>query len=95
MGATKDQTLTVHTRRNYKNKEKKENHHHNKNKDKKQRISRETLPMFDAILVMKRDTLQHIVSSGKRDTMCMLSKTMNQQTKDSKERRVSHMKCMC
>ena len=39
MGATKDQALTVHTRKNYKKKEKKEkkeNHHHNK-KDKKQK----------------------------------------------------------
>ena len=30
MGATEDQALTVHTRRNYR---KKENHHHNKRKD--------------------------------------------------------------
>ena len=33
MGATEDQALTVHTRKNHK---KKENHHHNMNKDKKQ-----------------------------------------------------------
>ena len=33
MGATEYQSLTIHTRWNYK---KKENHHHNKNKDKKQ-----------------------------------------------------------
>ena len=32
MGATEDQALTVHTRRNFK---KKENFHHNKKKDKK------------------------------------------------------------
>ena len=40
MGATKDQALTIHTRKNYKKKEKKEknkNHHHNKKKDKKQK----------------------------------------------------------
>ena len=35
MGATEDQALTVHTKKNYK-KEKKENHHQNKKKDKKQ-----------------------------------------------------------
>ena len=34
MGATEDQSLTVHTRKNYK---KKENHHHKKKKDKKQK----------------------------------------------------------
>ena len=40
MGATEDQALTIHTRKNYKKKEKKEknkNHHHNKKKDKKQK----------------------------------------------------------
>ena len=36
MGANKDQALTVHTRKNFKNKEK-ENFHHNKKKDKKQK----------------------------------------------------------
>ena len=50
--------------------------------------------MFDAILVMRRDTLQEIVPSGKRDTMLILSKTMKQ-TKDSKERRNIQMKSMC
>ena len=34
-GATKDQALTVHTRKNFKKKEKKENFHYNNNKDKK------------------------------------------------------------
>ena len=37
MGATEDQALTVHTRKNYKKKEKKENHHHKKKKDTKQK----------------------------------------------------------
>ena len=32
MGATEDQALTIHTRKNYK---KMKNHHHNKTKDKK------------------------------------------------------------
>ena len=44
---------------------------------------REILSMFDAIPVMKRDTLQEIVPSGKEDTMLILSKMMNQQKKDS------------
>ena len=35
MGETKDQSLTVHTRKNFKKKEKKENFHQNKKKDKK------------------------------------------------------------
>ena len=51
--------------------------------------------MFDAILVMKRDILQETVPSGKRDTMLIMPKTMNQQTKDSKERRMIKMKSMC
>ena len=36
MGAIEDQSLTVHTRKNFK-KEKKEKFHHNKNKDKKKK----------------------------------------------------------
>ena len=36
MGETKDQDLTVHTRKNYKNKEKKENHHHINKKENKE-----------------------------------------------------------
>ena len=35
MGATEDQALRHHTRKNFKKKEKKENFHHNKKKDKK------------------------------------------------------------
>ena len=35
MGETKDQALTVHTRKKFKKKEKKETFHHNKKKDKK------------------------------------------------------------
>ena len=35
MGATEDQALRIHTRRNYK--KEKENHHHKKKKDKKQK----------------------------------------------------------
>ena len=51
--------------------------------------------MFDVILVMTRDTLQEIVPSGKGDTMLILSKMMNQQTKYSNERRMIQMKSMC
>ena len=51
--------------------------------------------MFDAILVMKRDTLQEIVPSGKGDTMLILLKMMNQQTKDSDGTRMIRMKGMC
>ena len=35
MGATEEQALTVHTRKNFKKKEKKEKFHNNKKKDKK------------------------------------------------------------
>ena len=52
--------------------------------------SREILPMFDTILVMKRDTLQQIVPLGKIDTMLILLKMMKKQTKDSYERRMIH-----
>ena len=51
--------------------------------------------MFDAILVMKRDTLQEIVPSEKEDTMLMFPKMMNQQTKDSDKKRMIQMKIMC
>ena len=51
--------------------------------------------MFDATLVMKRDTLQETVPSRKRDTMLMFPKMMNQQTKYSNERRMIQMKSMC
>ena len=37
MGATEDEALTVHTRKNYKKNEKKEKFHHNNKKDKKQK----------------------------------------------------------
>ena len=56
---------------------------------------REILPMFDAIIVMKRDILQDTVLSGKRDTMLILPKMMDQQRKDSNERRMIQMKSMC
>ena len=50
--------------------------------------------MFDAILVMKRDTLKDIVPSGKEDTMIMFLKMMNQQTKETDRIRMMHMKSM-
>ena len=56
---------------------------------------REILPMFDVILVMKREILQETNPSGKRYTMLILRRTMNQQTKDSEERRMIQMKSMC
>ena len=59
------------------------------------RRPREILEMFNATLVMKRDILQEIVPLGKRDTMLILSKMMNQQTKDSSERRMIQIKSMC
>ena len=40
MGATEDQSLTVHTMKNFKKKEKKEDFHHNKKKDNKQNTSK-------------------------------------------------------
>ena len=51
MGEIVDQSLTFHSRINYR---KKENHHHNK------RNSEEILPKFDATLVMIRDTTPEI-----------------------------------
>ena len=37
MGETEDQSLTIHTRKNYNKKEKNDNYHHKKKKDKKQK----------------------------------------------------------
>ena len=51
--------------------------------------------MFDVILVIKRDAWKEIVPSRKGNTMLILSKIMNQQTKDSNERRMIQMKSMC
>ena len=51
--------------------------------------------MFDAILVMKRDTLQEIIPSRKRDTMLISLKKMNQETKDLDELKMIHMTSMC
>ena len=51
--------------------------------------------MFDAILMMKRVTLQEIVPLGKWDTVLTFLKMMNQQTEDSDERRMIQMKSMC
>ena len=51
--------------------------------------------MFDATLVMKMDILQEIVPSGKRYTILISPKMMNQQTKYSYERRIIWMKSMC
>ena len=59
------------------------------------RRPKEILQMFDAILVLKRDTLKEIVPSGRGDTMLMLLKMMNQQTKDLEERRMIQMKSIC
>ena len=36
MGATEDQALTFHTKKNYKKKDENENHNHNNKKEKKQ-----------------------------------------------------------
>ena len=94
MGAIEDQALTVHTNKNYKKKEKKGNYHHNK-KDKKQKKIKRDPSNVNAILVMKMDTLKEIVPSRKRDTMLILSKMMNQQNKNSNERRMIQMKSMC
>ena len=44
--------------------------------------------MFDAILVMKMNILKETVPSGKGDTMLILPKMMNQQTKYSDMRRM-------
>ena len=52
------------------------------------------LPSYNAILVMKRGTLQKNDQIGRRDIMLIPPKKMNQQTKDSEERRMIHMKSM-
>ena len=50
--------------------------------------------MFDVILVMKRDTWKEIVPYRKEDTMIIFPQMMNQQTKESNERRMIKMKNM-
>ena len=50
--------------------------------------------MFDAILVMKRDTLLKIAPLGNGDTMLMFPKMMNQQKKYSAGRRMIRIKSM-
>ena len=94
MGATEDQALIVHTRKNFKKKEKKDKFHHNKKKDKKQKKTKRDTSNVRCYTVKKRDIFQEIDPSGKRDTMLILSKMVNQQTKDSNERRMIRMKSM-
>ena len=50
--------------------------------------------MFDSILVMKRDTLKEIVPLGKRNTMLILLKMMNQPKKGSNKIMMIQMKSM-
>ena len=64
--------------------------------------SKDILPSFDVTLMMEMDTLQGIVPRTKtplmriiRDIMHVLPKAMYQQTKDSEEKRMIHMKSMC
>ena len=59
------------------------------------RRPKEILQIFNAILVMKRETFEEVVPLVKRENMLMFLKTMNTQTKVSKERRMIHMKSMC
>ena len=84
-GATEDQSLMVHTRGNYK---KKENFHHNKKKDKKQKNTKIDPSNVRCYTCDEKGKFA-------RDTMLILLKTMNQQTKDSEERRMIQMKSMC
>ena len=59
MGATEDEALRVHTRKNCKKKEKKHRRRRTiftrRRRTINKRRSREILPMFDDILVIKRD----------------------------------------
>ena len=91
MGETKDQALTVHTRKNYK---KKENHNHNKKKDKKKNKLRRDPSNVRCYTCDEKDTLQETVQAERRDTMFIMLKIMNQQTKDSEERRMISTKSM-
>ena len=59
MGATKDRALIVHTSKNF-NKRRRRTFITIRIRERNKRRPREILPMFDAILVMKRDTLQEI-----------------------------------
>ena len=91
MGETDDKSLAIYTRKNFKKKDK---FHHNKKKDIRRR-PKDIFKMFDAIVVMKRDTWKEIVPYRKRDTKLIFLKMMNQQTKYSNERRMIQMKSMC
>ena len=93
MEANDDQALTIHTKKNFKKKEK-ENFHHNKKKDKKPKNTKRDTSNIRCYTCDENGHFQEIVPSGKGDTMLMLSKTMNQQTKDSKERRMISTKSM-
>ena len=93
MGAIEDQSLTFHTKKNYK---KKENHHHNKKKDKKQKkIKRDPSNVRCYTCDEKGHFARDCPIRKKRDIMLMLSKMMNQQTKYLGERRMIQMKSIC
>ena len=88
MGATEYQDLIVHARNKFKKKEKKENFHHNKKKDKKQK---NTKINPSNVRCYTCDEKGHF----SRDTMLILPKKMNQQTKYSEERRMIQVKIVC
>ena len=82
MGATEDQALTVHTRKN------------SKKKDKKQKKIKRDPSKVRCYTCDEKGHLGRDYPIQKRRHH-VLPNMMNQQTKDSNKRRMIHMKSMC
>ena len=91
MVVTDDQALAIYTRKNFK---KKENFHHKKKKDKKLKKTKRDLSNVRCYTRDEKGHWKEIFPSRKRDTILIISKMMNQQTKYSNERRMIQMKSM-
>ena len=76
MGAIDEQALIVHTRKKFK-KKRRITFNSRRRRTRNKRIPKETLQIFDATLVMKREILQEIVPSRNIDTMLIFLKMMN------------------
>ena len=70
IGATDNQALTVHTKKNFKKKEKKENFHHNKKKDKKPKKTERDLSNVRCYTCDEKGYLERDCPIQKKETPC-------------------------
>ena len=91
MGATADQYLTFHTRKNFK---KKENFHHNKKKDKKQEKTKGDPTNVQCYTCDEKRHLERDFPIQKKRHHAHISKDDEPKKKDSNGRRMIQIKSM-